>query len=309
MLSTQWHILPINGLYYQMIQKKDGFKGQINIVLPDEIVKISAGNPLTSSLYITDIGFYPRAKFHYRDRSGGIDQNILIYVREGEGIINVQNTRYRMRSGDCYIIPANAPHIYRAELDDPWSIYWIHFKGAKAGLFAQKVQTPVNIPEPDDPGKAEQVRLFQEIIANLSMGYSYENLEYSNICLWQLLASFTHLKSFRTFSRTNVNDPVQIAIKFMKSNIDKDISLKMLADHTGYSVSHFSRIFSDSTHASPIDYLIQLKIQHACQLLDFSRLNIAEIAQRTGYADPYYFSRIFKKIMGISPLKYRTRKT
>jgi AraC family transcriptional regulator of arabinose operon len=55
-----------------------------------------------------------------------------------------------------------------------------------------------------------------------------------------------------------------------------------------------------------MDYFIHLKIQEACKLLVLSRLSISEIAYELGYEDPYYFSRIFKKVMGTSPLQYRS---
>lgn len=56
---------------------------------------------------------------------------------------------------------------------------------------------------------------------------------------------------------------------------------------------------------STIDYFIQIKIQQACQLLDYSNLRINEISSRIGYEDPYYFSRIFKKVTGVSPDNYK----
>jgi YesN/AraC family two-component response regulator len=56
---------------------------------------------------------------------------------------------------------------------------------------------------------------------------------------------------------------------------------------------------------SPIDYFIKLKIHYACQLLSQSDMKIKEIADKTGYDDPYYFSRLFKQVMGKSPKEYR----
>lgn len=55
----------------------------------------------------------------------------------------------------------------------------------------------------------------------------------------------------------------------------------------------------------PIDYLIQLRIEQSCKLLRISNKKIYEIGQDVGYKDPYYFSQIFKKRIGISPKEYR----
>ena len=54
-----------------------------------------------------------------------------------------------------------------------------------------------------------------------------------------------------------------------------------------------------------MDYLIQLKMQRACQLLDLSDLRVKEVAAKIGYDDPYYFSRLFSKVMGLCPQTYR----
>jgi len=57
-----------------------------------------------------------------------------------------------------------------------------------------------------------------------------------------------------------------------------------------------------------LSYFTQLKIRAACRLLDLSGKSVKAVALETGYSDPYYFSRVFKKVMGISPEKYRAIK-
>ncbi len=68
---------------------------------------------------------------------------------------------------------------------------------------------------------------------------------------------------------------------------------------------YYSKLFRERTSHSPIAYFIQLKICKACELLDHTDLGVREIAIELGYDDPYYFSRLFKKIQGVSPSKYR----
>ena len=68
-----------------MLKRKDGFTGERCIVLPKMIIEMEKQDPLVSSLYITDIGYYPVANFHYREREDPIEQNVLIYCVEGTG--------------------------------------------------------------------------------------------------------------------------------------------------------------------------------------------------------------------------------
>lgn len=111
------------------IRKKDGFNGQKAIVLPRPIIKTCEQNPLTRNLHITDIGFYPRAQFHYRGRENGSRQNILIYCINGFGWAEINDKKIKIKQGEFIIIPQNIKHKYGADEEHPWSIYWVHFKG------------------------------------------------------------------------------------------------------------------------------------------------------------------------------------
>ena len=57
----------------------DGFKGEKAILIPDNIRNFQAANPVTGQMFITEIGYYPRAKYHYFERPAGFNENILIY--------------------------------------------------------------------------------------------------------------------------------------------------------------------------------------------------------------------------------------
>jgi len=67
-------------------------------------------------------------------------------------------------------------------------------------------------------------------------------------------------------------------------------------------------LFKQKTGYPPIDYFIQMKMQKATQQLDFSDRSIKDIALSMGFDDPYYFSKRFRKVIGVSPQKYRLLK-
>ena len=94
----------------------------------------------------------------------------------------------------------------------------------------------------------------------------------------------------------------------MRENIHKKLGLKEIANFAGLSTSHFSTLFQKKTGYSPMNYFLQLKIQQACQSLDFSDMKINQISMSIGIEDPFYFSRIFSKTMGVSPTEYRRKK-
>jgi len=96
-------------------------------------------------------------------------------------------------------------------------------------------------------------------------------------------------------------------IYYMRENIENNLSLEQMAKHFNFSSSHFSSIFQEETKMSPIKYFISLKIEKACQYLELSHLKICDIHLKLGFQDAAYFSRMFSRMMGISPSKYRAR--
>ncbi|WP_442591494.1 helix-turn-helix domain-containing protein [Pedobacter sp. AW31-3R] len=83
----------------------------------------------------------------------------------------------------------------------------------------------------------------------------------------------------------------------------------MIAENVNSSSSHFSALFKKRTGFPPIEYFNHLKIQKACQYLQFTQLRIKEIAFKIAINDQYYFSRLFTKVMGLSPSEYREQRS
>ena len=94
----------------------------------------------------------------------------------------------------------------------------------------------------------------------------------------------------------------------MRNNLHQDLNLDTLAHFSQLSKFHFAKKFKELTDTSPIQHFINMKIQRACFQLDNSDESIKQIAENHGYNDPYYFSRLFKKMIGMSPKQYRASK-
>lgn len=299
-------VLPI--ILYTMSKRiGEGFKGERAIILPYNIRDLLAKNPITEQLYVTHIGYYPFAKYHYRKREKGTNQYILIFCEKGSGWIEFNDEVHRLTREMTFILPPNQPHAYGADDKTPWSIYWMHFKGSKTSMFSQIFNKIIDTPVSFDSRNLDRILLFEEIYQNLEMGYSVENLEYTTFCLMYFLASLKYVVQYREVKKPKELDVIQKSILYMKDNLENKITLDDIAHSVGYSSSHFSNYFTQKTNFPPYDYYNQLKIQKACSYLQFSDLKIKEIAYKLGYFDQFHFSKSFKKEMEMSPKDYRKK--
>ena len=90
-------------------------------------------------------------------------------------------------------------------------------------------------------------------------------------------------------------------------NFRRDISLDDVSREVDISPYYFSKLFKQETGKNFIEYLTEIRLKNARELLQDSRLSIKEICAQSGYGDPNYFSRIFKKYEGVTPSEFRER--
>lgn len=296
-------------------KKKEGFFGQKMVVVPKNIRRAIQNNKIINSLYLTDIGYYPNAKNHFRKREEGADEYILIYCIKGDGWIEINSRKYSIVPNSYFLIPANTAHKYGAEKKNPWSIYWVHFTGDTAGKFYKKYcQKKGSSKDKFSPSviklpfEERRMNYFNGFISLLESGYSIEIIEYVNISLWQLLASFVYHDFYSEVRhQKNGTDIVDSAIQYMQDHLNESITVEELASHLNYSTSYLYSLFKEDTGYSPIDYFNHLKVQEACKYLSFTDMSIKEISFELGFNDPFYFSRLFKKMMELSPTEYRKK--
>lgn len=109
-----------------------------------------------------------------------------------------------------------------------------------------------------------------------------------------------------TFESSEKNNIVRTIISFMNENYMDDISLDKISRNMYLSPVYISKIFKEETGDSPINYLIKIRLEKASYMLqDDNGMSIKKISKMVGYEDAYYFSKLFKKYYGNSPLKFK----
>jgi two-component system response regulator YesN len=104
------------------------------------------------------------------------------------------------------------------------------------------------------------------------------------------------------------NNIIDKAKSYINANFQKEISLDDVSREVDISPYYFSKIFKEETGENFIEYVTAIRIEKAKELLEQSNLSMKEICAQIGYADPNYFSRTFKKNVGLTPTEYKEGK-
>ncbi|MGG6309425.1 helix-turn-helix domain-containing protein [Paenibacillus macerans] len=308
------------------IRKPEGFAAQKLFVQPEYMVKELAESDLTRTLFVSDIGFFPNARYHFRERPEGSEANIFIYCVDGEGWMerpdlpadraNPSEAKaegagpadrgYRLSERQLAVIPAGTPHRYGASADKPWSIYWFHLQGKDAAsliaAYGLDQGGPVTLPLSVHAQLLEQFEQCYSLLSDKS--YSLLVQIHAAQTMRHLLSSIG-LSAERSAQDRKRERYLDEAVRYMTERLADSVTLPELAKHTGLSKQHLVYLFNREAGCPPIEYFLRLKMQRAGQLLDLTGLSVKEIAGEVGMSDPYYFSRLFKKITGYSPTEYR----
>lgn len=101
-------------------------------------------------------------------------------------------------------------------------------------------------------------------------------------------------------------DVIYKAVNYIKENHMNKITLEEVASHVYLSPSYFSKIFKDDMKCNFNTYVNQVRVERSKQLLLNEDINLVDISNMVGYEDQSYFSKVFKKMVGVTPGKYRS---
>jgi AraC-like DNA-binding protein len=283
--------------------------GRQHIEIPRPILKSRVQkDSWLKQLYISSLGYYPRAEGHFTHRKKGLPENIIFYCVDGHGWYKLGDKQYEVNPNEFFMLPENVEHAYGSAEKDPWTIYWVHIGGEQLPYFNSMLSVQEHFKPAYIKNSEEIFSHFSKMYKTLELGYSTDNLVFANMCLTHFLSLFIYNSRHSEAQTSDKMDVVDRAILYMQEHIKENMSLNELSRMFNYSSSRFASLFKQKTGYAPIDYFIQMKMQKACQQLDFSDRSVKEIAINLGFDDPYYFSRRFSKIIGMSPTNYRSVK-
>lgn len=285
--------------------KREGFSGEQIFVLSPRTFEGYIDHPLVRRLYLTDIGWFPHAEGHYRRRRNGTPEYILLYATSGSGTIELPDRKIRLGAGEVFVIPAGMPHVYYASGKDPWSLLWVHMRGD--GIRDFPVDSMQITALRSEYAERRMFSYFEMIFRVLNADYTLGNFIYIGQVLALILAEVFFREKHNTTPVQNKH--VSRIIRYLYAHLGEEVTLDRLSAEFDLSKSYLNQIFRENTGMTPIVFFIHLKMNEACSVLSTTDLKINKIAASLGYSDPYYFSRAFRKVVGVSPQQYRDHQT
>lgn len=145
-----------------------------------------------------------------------------------------------------------------------------------------------------------------------SINSTYLWQKFNNVFLLSEIVNLVIMNIEESFENymyyNNSNKKIYDTIMYIRSNFsDKDLTIKKIAEHMYISHTYLCMLFKKSTGKTLNEYITEVRIERAKEILQDSRKKLYEVAEETGFSDPNYFSTIFKKVMGYTPSDYRER--
>ena len=230
------------------------------------------------------------------DRPEGSDVNHVLYVEEGEGIIECGKEKHRLCGGTAVFIPKKLPVGYYSQSGEMRTA-WITFVGKVADVLAEHYGADKKITVCYGSTLLAPI---MECAAILRRGLAEERLAVS---AYGIITAF-----FREERETRISSYLLKAKRYIAENYNRNISVGEIASAAGISESLLFRKFREEEGVSPIIYLRRLRLDHAGRiLLGEEGMQISEVAYACGFSDCAYFCRVFKEHYGLSPREYRYR--
>lgn len=242
---------------------------------------------------------------HFMERERPIDY-LLIWVLSGRGFAATEGQRIVAMPGDLLTFEPGQSHQYGAAPEDPWDIVWVHYTGQLAPDFFRAIRGAAGVKVPLGLDAEICDRWLELVVAYLGRGTGFATR--GNTALYGLLGLIAARLEQRPVTRQKESPLGIYALqKFIHDNLATPLTVATLAREAKLSVPHFTRLFKRQFAVSPMDYVIQKRVALAGSLLTETGLPLKQISATVGYDDPFYFSRLFKKVTGVSPSAYRAR--
>ena len=257
-------------------------------------------------LHLQEVGSL-QARLPHESQRDKLASYLCFLVRSGSGQLDYEGCTYSLQAGDVVFLDCTRPYTHRTSTD-LWQLQWAHFYGPNLSAIYKKYQERGGRP----CWRSIQPNLFSALFDRLFTTASSEDYV-RDMRLNELLSALLTLlmeESWQpevTAHQSKKKQNLQEIKEYLDENFKQKITLDSLAERYFLNKFYLTRVFKEQFGVTVTEYLTQVRITHAKHQLRFTDERIEAIAAACGLPDPNYFSRVFRKVEGISPKVYRDR--
>jgi AraC-like DNA-binding protein len=241
----------------------------------------------------------------------------ICYVVSGKGTISVEGVTYKVSAGDIFFHKPGERHKGKTFSRDPYELLVIGLDMVDEELQFMLFEKASKLSQKFD---IKQKRNVRDIFENLLKEVRQRNIghiilvraflmEIFVVIVREMLGQSRETDYIPRIINTHNKDLSRKAVEYLTANYKERLTVGKIAKRFYLSSYHFSRLFKKETSFSLIEYLVRIRIQESAKLLLTTNRAVKEIAYEVGFQDPYYFSKVFKKVYKSTPTQYRIQKT
>ena len=283
----------------------------------------------SSLLHLQEVGSLSAIRPHTSKREK-LQSYLCFMVEDGEGELVYEGKKYELRSGDVVFIDCRKAYSHSTGMNPNaglWSLRWCHFYGpSMPAIYAKYCErgglpvirgadVSVDLARGADMGRRDDVSCGADVSQYVAILTDIYTLASSSDYIRDMRINgklndlLTLLMESSWHREAHTNAPKKMEISRVKSFLDEHykekLSLESVASHFFIDKHYLARLFKEQYGVTLVTYLQQVRITHAKQMLRFTDKSIEEIGLECGIGEPNYFSRVFKKLEGVSPSEFR----
>ena len=261
----------------------------------------------SSLLHLQEVGSLTAIRPHTSKREK-LQSYLCFMVEDGEGELVYEGKKYELKTGDVVFIDCRKAYSHSTGMNlnaGLWSLRWCHFYGPSMPAIYAKYCERGGLPVIRGADVSQYAAILTDIYTLASSSDYIRDMRINgklNDLLTLLMESSWHREA-------HTNAPKKMEISRVKSFLDEHykekLSLESVASHFFIDKHYLARLFKEQYGVTLVTYLQQVRITHAKRMLRFTDKSIEEIGLECGIGELNYFSRVFKKLEGVSPSEFR----
>ncbi|MCD2348840.1 AraC family transcriptional regulator [Clostridium guangxiense] len=232
------------------------------------------------------------------------DEHCLIqYTLSGEGELEFNNTTYKLKQGDAFIVEIPGSHCYRLpEHSNSWELLYIQFSKEALPFWNQLIALTGPVFSIKNNSSIEKLMWnIYEMSVNNDFQDVYQCSKYAYELIMNLISHFHKEQEYKVLPSS-----IEVCKQFINHHYNTQIGLDDMAKVAQISKFHLTRKFEKELGITPNNYLIKIRLENSVKLLTSqNNLTLEDIAKNVGFSCANYYGKVFKKKFGVSPDEFR----